>query len=75
MKWCWWGLQLDNGKNLGLFFLQDMRTGETVQQGLTLHHADGTTDVCRSLEFISSLSHVQLLIRLMASTRMRYLHI
>ena len=51
MKWCWWGLQLDNNKNLGLFFLQDMRTGETVQQGLTLHHADGTTDVCRAVAF------------------------
>ena len=53
MKWCWWGLQLDNGKNIGLFFLQDMRSGETVQQGLTLHHEDGTTDVCRSLKFTS----------------------
>ena len=51
MKWCWWGLQLDNGKNVGLFFLQDARSGEVVQQGLTLHHADGTTDVSRSLEF------------------------
>jgi predicted secreted hydrolase len=51
MKWCWWGLQLSNGQNLSIFFLQDSRTGETVQQGLTLHHPDGKTEVCRDMEF------------------------
>jgi predicted secreted hydrolase len=51
MKWCWWGLQLDNGQNLSIFFLQNSRTGKTVQQGLTLHHPDGETEVCRDVKF------------------------
>jgi len=51
MKWCWWGLQLGNGQNLSIFFLQNSRTGETVQQGLTLHHPDGKTQVCRDVTF------------------------
>ena len=51
MKWCWWGLRLDDGRNLSIFFLQDARTGKTVQQGLTLHHTDGRTEVCREVAF------------------------
>jgi predicted secreted hydrolase len=51
MSWCWWGLQLDNGQNLAVFSLQNMFTGEMVQKGLTLHHADGKTEVGRDLVF------------------------
>jgi predicted secreted hydrolase len=51
MKWCWWGLRLDNGQNLSIFFLQNARTGKMVQKGLTLHHPDGKTEVCRKVTF------------------------
>jgi predicted secreted hydrolase len=43
MKWCWWGLQLDDGRNCSLFLLQNARSGKTVQQGCTLQEADGRT--------------------------------
>ncbi len=51
MKWCWWGLRLKDGRNLSLFFLQDSRSGDTVQKGLTLHYPDGKTEVYRDVVF------------------------
>ncbi len=51
MKWCWWGLRLEDGRNLSLFFLQDSRTGDTVQKGLTVQHPDGRTEVFQDLVF------------------------
>jgi predicted secreted hydrolase len=52
MKWCWWGLRLKDGRNLSLFFLQDGKTGETVQRGLTVQHPDAKTEVFRDVEFL-----------------------
>ena len=51
MKWCWWGLRLDNGENLSIFFLQDMKTNATVQKALTLQHANGKTEVFHDVTF------------------------
>lgn len=51
MKWCWWGLRLDNGQNLSLFFVQDMKTSERVQWGFTLHHPDGQTEFYKDVTF------------------------
>ena len=49
MKWCWWGLQLDDGRNLNIIFLQNMRTSETVQTAVTMQTADGQVKVSRVL--------------------------
>lgn len=49
MKWCWWGLQLDDGRNLNIIFLQNMRTNETVQTAITAQAADGQVRVSRVL--------------------------
>ncbi len=49
--WGWWGLRLDDGRNLAVFFLRDGRTGAIVQKGLTLHHPDGRTQVDRDVQF------------------------
>lgn len=51
MRWCWWGLRLEDGRNLSLFFLQDSRSGKTVQKGLTVQNPDGRMDVSRDLIF------------------------
>lgn len=51
MRWCWWGLRLEDGRNLSLFFLQDSRSGKTVQKGLTVQNPDGRIDVYRDLVF------------------------
>jgi predicted secreted hydrolase len=47
MKWCWWGFQLDDGQNLNIIFLQDMRTSETVQTAITTQATDGQINVSR----------------------------
>jgi len=49
MKWCWWGLQLDDGQNLNIIFLQNMRTSETVQTAITTQATDGQVKVSRVL--------------------------
>ena len=51
MKWCWWGLRLEDGRNLSLFFLQDSRSGNTVQKGLTVQNPDGRIEVYKDLVF------------------------
>jgi predicted secreted hydrolase len=51
MRWCWWGLRLEDGRNLSLFVLQDSRSGQTVQKGLTVQNPDGRIDVYRDLIF------------------------
>ena len=56
MKWCWWGLRLDNGQNLSIFFLQDAKTNKTVQAGLTLHQPDGKTEFCKEVTFVPQRS-------------------
>ncbi len=49
--WGWWGLRLRDGRNLAVFFLRDGQSGDIVQQGLTLHHPDGRTEVYRDVTF------------------------
>lgn len=51
MRWCWWGLRLEDGRNLSLFFLQDSGSGKTVQKGLTVQNPDGRIEVDRDLAF------------------------
>jgi len=52
MKWCWWGLRLKDGRNLSIFRLQEPIKGETVQQGITVHHPDGKTEVYKDVTFV-----------------------
>jgi predicted secreted hydrolase len=51
MRWCWWGLRLEDGRNLSLFLLQDSGSGKTVQKGLTVQNPDGRVEVHRDLIF------------------------
>lgn len=51
MKWCWWGLILDDGRAVNMSFLQNSDTGETVQRGLTLQLRDGATQFTDDVTF------------------------
>ena len=50
MKWCWWGLMLDNGDSLNLFRQWDFESGELVQQGLTRQSATKGVETSRKIE-------------------------
>ena len=42
---------MDDGRNLSISFLQNSRTGKTVQKGLTLQHPNGRIEVCKDMSF------------------------